>query len=96
MDGEAGGASPLLVCSWARGGSYSSFTSACHLLGTLEVLVEGQEEDLKNRISWDWSGSGTEMREAACPSDDEPAACEWRLLLRASLSPAFTCCLHLS
>lgn len=52
-------------------GSYSSSTSAYHLLVTLEVLVEGQEEDVKNRITWGWRGNGTKIREAFCLIDNE-------------------------
>lgn len=47
----------------AMGGSYSSIINACHLLGSLEVLVEGMEGGLKNKITWGWSGNGTEIRE---------------------------------
>ena len=43
-------------------GCYSSLVSADHLLGMLEELLEGEEEDLKNRIAWRWSANGTEIR----------------------------------
>lgn len=56
------------------GGSDSSFTSAGHLLGTVEVLVERQEEDLKD--TQDWSGIGAEVREALRLLDGESAVGE--------------------
>lgn len=41
----------------AMGGSYSSIINACHLLGSLKVLVEGMEGGLKIRLP----GVGVEM-----------------------------------
>lgn len=39
-------------------GCYSSLVSADHLLGMREELLEGEEEELKNRVAWAWSGNG--------------------------------------
>ena len=72
------------------GGSDSSFTSAGHLLGTLEVLTEGQEEDLKDSITWGWSGNRNEVREALCLLDHESTVGEWRLLLQRFVSLALS------
>lgn len=56
------------------GGSDSSFTSAAHLLGAVEVLAERQEEDLKDTQGW--SGNGAEVRETLCLLDGELAVGE--------------------
>lgn len=53
-DGKAALASLLLVNSWG---------SACQPSGTPEVLVQGEEGDLKKKIAWGWIGNGAKIRE---------------------------------
>lgn len=44
--------------------------------------MEGQEADVRNRITWGQSGNGTGVREAFCVIDDEWALGEQRRLLQ--------------